>query len=277
MSKDPAQRYLAPKKRYITNPRVFFAIKRVELFQRLLKHLRRGREIRRHFGVSEAIYQTYSDWEMRVYEHGSTWTLDHDRMAQVSFKVIRDYYLAPVISEIERIAAMHPERPVEVLEVGCGNGTNLMALRQTLGDRVCLRGIDISSERLRHGQDYWGERLAGVDMSVDSATELSTQADGSADVVFTIHCLEQIPYAVDACLSAIARVTRDRAVFVEPVWEFANPVQRMYTLFGDQLRTLLPSLETSDLEVVKASRAEIMANPLNQSGIVIAKRRGAPE
>ena len=275
MKRDRAARYLRPRKRFIKSARLFFLGRRIKLVFGLMKKLRRGREIRRHFGVSHAAYQAYDDWEMRIYEEGSVWTLDHGGMAHVSFKKIRDYYLAPVITEAVRLAG-ELDRPVQVLEVGCGNGTNLMVLREKLGDAAELRGIDISAERLKRGRAYWGARLDTVEMIEDSATTLATQKDGSADLVFSVHCLEQIPYSVEACLDAMARVTRDRVVFVEPVWEFANATQKLYTLFGDQLRTLLPSLQLSDLEVIEARRAEIVANPLNQTGIVVAKRPKAP-
>lgn len=276
MSKtDKAAKYITPRRYrfHIRNPRLFFWGKRIELTLGLLKKLRRGKEIRRHFGVSHSAYQAYDDWEMRAYEKGSTWTLDHGRMNRVSFVDIREYYLAPVIDEIRALYGADPSRPVRVLEVGCGNGTNLMVLKKALGDMAELRGIDISAERLRQGREYWGARLDGVEMLEDSATTLDTQADNTADLVYSVHCLEQIPYAVDACLSSIARVTRVRAVFVEPLWEVANPTQRLYTLSGDQLRTLLPSLGRSDLQVVETRRAEILANPLNQTGFVVAAPR----
>jgi ubiquinone/menaquinone biosynthesis C-methylase UbiE len=118
-------------------------------------------------------------------------------MNRVSFIAIRDYYLAPMIEQIEALYAADPTRPVEVLEVGCGNGTNLMVLARALGDKVALRGIDISGERLAQGRTYWGKRLDKVSMVEDSATTLATQADGSADLVYSLHCLEQIPYAVE--------------------------------------------------------------------------------
>lgn len=273
-ARDKADKYINPKKQLIEirNPRLFFWGKRIELILGLLKKLKNGREIRRHFGVSHSAYQAYDDWEMRAYEQGSSWTLDHDRMNRLSFVAIRDYYLAPIIAEVETRYAADPSRPVEVLEVGCGNGTNLMVLARALGDKVRLRGIDISSERLKQGRAYWRDRLDGVEMVEDSATTLSTQADGSADVVFSLHGLEQIPYAVDDCLKSMARVTRDRVVFVEPVWEYANPTQKLYTLVGDQLRTLLPSIPQCGLEVVSQRRAEVMANPLNQTGIIVARK-----
>jgi SAM-dependent methyltransferase len=272
--KDKAQKYLNRRVSPFRprSARLFFLGKRLEMLLGLTKHLRKGREIRRHFGVSRSEYETYGDWEMRIEEAGSNWTLDHGRMNLVSFRDIRLYYLAPIIDEIEKMHA-NLQRPVEVLEVGCGNGTNLKVLAEKLGDKVSLHGIDISPDRIRQGRTYWGNALAGVEMEEDSATTLQTVADEAVDLVYSLHCLEQIPYSVEACLDAMARVTRDTVIFVEPVWEYANPAQKIYTLFGDQLRTLLPSLELSPLQVERSWRAEILSNPLNQTGFVITRKR----
>lgn len=79
------------------------------------------------------------------------------------------------------------------LRSGDGNDTNLMVLARALGDKVRLPGIDISLERLRRGCAYWGDRLSGVDMVEDGPTTLITQSDASADIVYSLHCLEQIP------------------------------------------------------------------------------------
>jgi hypothetical protein len=70
----------------------------------------------------------------------------------------------------------------------------------------------------------------------------------------------------------MALVTRGRVVFCEPVWEYANSTQKLYLMIGDQLRTLLPSIPLCGLEVVEQYRAELNANPLNQTGIVIANK-----
>ncbi len=271
--RDPAERFLSKRQGgvLIKSPRIYYARKRLKLVSQLLRRLKKGAEIRRHFGVSKSVYEKYTDWEMRIYEHGSRITFNRGRMDRVSFKEIRAYYLAPIIEHIEALHRADPSRPVEVLEVGCGNGTNLMILKGALGDAVRLRGIDVSPERIKLGYEYWGDAVEGVEMQVDSATVLETQADGSADLVYSVHCLEQIPYAVDACIESIERVTRSKAVFVEPTWELANTTQRLYTLFGDQLRTLIPTLEGSGLEIVSSTKAELLAHPLNQTGIVVAR------
>jgi hypothetical protein len=46
----------------------------------------------------------------------------------------------------------------------------------------------------------------------------------------------------------------------------------MYTLFGDQLRTMRPGIPLCRLEIVSHRRAEVMADPLNQTGIIVARK-----
>ena len=273
MNSDKASKYINLKERwYHTIPAsLYFWSKQIELKLSLSKKLKRNKEIRRYFGISTEIYEKYTDWEMRAYENGSQWTTNGTKMGVVSFKKIRTHYLEPVVSEI---AKLHRElsRPIRVLEVGCGNGTNLQFLKTELGDKVNLTGIDISRERIEQGKNYWGDRLTHVSLRVDSATQLNSFNEDEVDIIYTVHCLEQLPYNLDTAIEAIHRVTAHTAVFVEPVWEFANTAQRMYTLFADQLRTLLPALENSNFQIVKTEKAKMLANPLNQTGFIIARK-----
>jgi len=265
---DKAAKYLTPR-RGIRSARLFFALKTWDLLRKARRRLNRGQDPRRHPAVSLAIYETYDDWEMRAYEQGATWTWIEGRMDLVRFTAIRAAYLAPVIAEMSRLA---PDGgALRVLEVGCGNGTNLMLLRQA-HPGANLFGIDISPERMRLGRAYWGDRLAGVTMTPDSAITLETLADASFDLVFSVHCLEQLPYHADACVAAMARVTRGPLVLVEPVFEFANTAQRLYAILGDQLRTLLPALRAQGL-IIRAQRpATVLANPVNCTGIILADK-----
>jgi hypothetical protein len=50
--RDKADKYINPRKRWITirNPKVYFWGKRIEMIMGLMKKLKKGREIRRHFG-----------------------------------------------------------------------------------------------------------------------------------------------------------------------------------------------------------------------------------
>lgn len=273
MSKDKAKKFLNLRPRWYHNipASLYFLPKSIGQSLRLLKKLRRGKEIRRHFGISTEIYEAYSDWEMRAYENGSRWTVNGDRMAVVSFREIRAHYLETVIAEAKKME-VSLGRPIRILEVGCGNGTNLMILKSKLSDETVLFGIDVAKERIRLGVEYWGSKLDGVEFRVDSATTLSTFEDETVDLAFSVHCLEQLPYSVDAVLQSIHRVVSHAAVFVEPVWEYANTSQRMYTLFGDQLRTLVPSIGSLDFEIIEQRKARLLANPMNQTGIIVVNK-----
>ncbi len=266
---DKAARFLNPsRKPKITNPKLYYRLKILEFTASRLRKLSRGAELRRHTHLSRDIYEEYGDWEMRIYEAGQVFTYDHGRMAYVTLKAVRDAYLAPVEAEIAALAD-RLDRPVRVLEVGCGNGTNLMLLKERLGDRATFAGFDIAARRIELGRAYWGPRLDGIELTVDSALTLSGQADKAADLVFSVHCLEQLPYHVPQALAAMSRVAAHRMVLVEPLWEISNTAQRLYALLGDQLRTLLPEVEAAGLTVLRTEAPEVLANPLNRTGVLV--------
>jgi ubiquinone/menaquinone biosynthesis C-methylase UbiE len=250
---------------------VFFWVKSWSQLRRLRKKLKRGQEVRRHTTASRDDYETYDSWEQQMYMTGQQYTTCDGKIKLVPFTRIRAGYIAPVKQEIARLIAATPDRKVRVLEVGAGNCINMALLAEAFGDKVDLTGIDISPKRLEVSQGFWGDRIAGVDLHVDSATELATIPDRSVDLVFSMHCLEQIPYDVGAAVRAMARVTRGRIVFVEPVFEFGNPAQKIYAIVADQLRTLLPEIARAGLTVAQSWPLEILANPLNKSGVVVVE------
>ena len=185
--KDRSDRYLKPR-RYLRlrNKRIFYALKVIEILAGAVWKASRGIEMRRHTNVSRDIYETYDDREMRIFERGEVFTEKHGKLDFATFREIRDELLAPVIGEIELLLEKSPHHRPRILEVGCGNGTNLMLLKQKFGDTVDLKGIDIAKERISQGQGYWKDKLEGVDLRVDSATELKSLENDSMDLVWVL-------------------------------------------------------------------------------------------
>lgn len=250
---------------------VFFWLKARSQLRRLRKRLDRGQEVRRHTTVSRDIYEDYGPWEQEVYLHGQEYTTCAGKIRLVPFTRIRAGYLAPVQAEVGRQLATAPGQRLRVLEVGAGNCINLMLLNEAFGDKVELVGIDISPRRLEVSRQIWGPKLDGVDLHVDSALDLATCADRSFDVVFSMHCLEQLPYDATAAVHAMARVCRGRIVFVEPVFEYGNTAQKLYAIIADQLRTLMPEVTRAGLTVVETYPLDILANALNKTGVVVVE------
>ena len=216
-------------------------------------------------------YEAYGDREVRAFKEGTCKALVDGRIRRIPFQEVRQAYLAPVIGIARAIAAEVGE-PIRVLEVGCGNGTNLVILREALGKAVELSGIDISPSRLEVGRKAWGEALDGVEMIAASATDLSRFEDGSFHLVYSVCTLEQITYDLHDAVSEMSRLGSSRVVCVEPVPEFGNVEQRLYNIYADQCRTLLPEFDRCGLALEQQELIPILHNPLSPVGLLVGRK-----
>ena len=242
----------------------------------LLKHLKRkvredARSAALHGDASKSIYDVYGEREIHDFETGNCRALVNGELKRLPHKQVRNAYIAPVIAEIQRLQSTQ-ERPLRVLEVGCGNATNLMLLRSHFDDRVELSGIDISGKRIEVGRNYWSEKLAGVHLQQTSATDLSMFPDNHFDVAYSICALEQITFRMHEVVTEMKRVARDCIVCVEPVYEYGNEAQRLYNIVNDQCRTLLQDMRSCELAVEEHGLLPILHNPLNPVGLVIGRK-----
>lgn len=124
-------------------------------------------------------------------------------------------------------------RPARVLEVGCGNGLNLILLANRFPE-IAFSGIELTPEGVAAASsgkalaelpqeliDFSPEPLAardahaGIDVRQGSAAELPF-ADGAFDLVFTVLALEQMEEIRDRALSEIARVAARHTIMIEP-------------------------------------------------------------
>lgn len=240
------------------------------LLQRQLDGINSGTATTAHLHGegSKDRYADYGPREMLAYESETTTVLADGVLAEWSLRDVRAAYLKPVIDAIEAV----PNRPARVLEIGCGNATNLMILAAQFGERAAFSGIDISGDRINAGKSHWGERLSGVELIETSATELGCFQDRAFDVVFSVCALEQIPILLHAAVREMTRVADGTIVCVEPVPEFGNDTQRIYNLVAGQCRTLLPELEATGWHLDRAGLLPVLHNPLNPVGVLRATR-----
>ena len=125
-------------------------------------------------------------------------------------------------------------KPANVLEVGCGNGVNLLYLAGRF-PQVRFTGIELTAAGNRTAKQYqqqWEEfpedllpfsplpqidrtAFRRVDFQKGSAAELPF-ADGSFDLVFTVLALEQMEQIRRRALTEIARVSAKNVLMIEP-------------------------------------------------------------
>lgn len=151
------------------------------------------------------------------------------------------------------IRAIEKVRPRTVVEIGCGNGINLMMLACRFPE-IAFTGIELTPEGHAAAlafQDAHAELPANlrafapqplpdpggfrrVRFLQGSATDLPFQ-DGAFDLAITVLALEQMEQIRARALSEIARVVRSHTLMIEPFrdvnegfWQRLNVRQRGY-------------------------------------------------
>lgn len=255
------------------NPKLYYAWNLQIQYRVLRNRLQANSQIMKTTVKSKEAYEAYDDREQRNYDNESRLSWYSSRLGNMPFKESRAHYLAYLYEEIDRLIV--PGKLLRILEVGCGNCINLVCLKEKYGDLIQLTGLELSPRRLQVAKDYFGERLSGVLFHIGSVTEHITEwKDGKFDLVYSMHCLEQIAYRCEDAVHQMSRLTNHMIVMIEPVFELGNPTQRLYLINSDHNRILLPTIKELGLNISRMEPLNIQSNPLNQSSIIVIQKQG---
>jgi ubiquinone/menaquinone biosynthesis C-methylase UbiE len=217
------------------------------------------------------IYQSKGDYEHRLHTSGSTLAVFNGQIHRMSHREVRELYCAYLFEEIDRI--LPPTGKLRILEVGCGNCINLVFLKQRYGDRIELTGHDISERRIAVAKEFFGAELDGISFEVKSATDpVLPEESAQFDLVFSMHCLEQIPFGILAAVQGMYARARSRVVMIEPVFDFARPAQKLFLIYSDYTRTLLPTVRYLGYKILRAEPLNIESSLKNQSSIIVVEK-----
>jgi SAM-dependent methyltransferase len=117
-----------------------------------------------------------------------------------------EYYLdlvnvsALVVDVMQRYA----KRSWTILEIGCGTGRNLVALKQAGFAKV--KGIEISKRAIEVGRERFPE-YAEIEV-INAPVEEAIKSLRQVSVIFTQGCLMHLPYELDWVLEEISRKAR---------------------------------------------------------------------
>lgn len=243
--------------------------------RRLLSYIEAEANFFKTPNTSKDIYDSRDDYEHRDYESGSSLCRVNDRVRRLSHKESRHLYLSYLWPYLDQLLAEKPR--IRVFEMGCGNCINLAEIKKKYGERVELYGRDISQRRIDVAKGYFGAVLDGIDFKALSATD-QVPADeiGAYDLVFSMHCLEQIPFAVEQAVKGVCERAGSLAIMMEPVFEFARPEQKLFMIYSDFVRTLLPTIKYLGYNILRAEPLAAESSLKNQSSIIVVDRRSPP-
>ena len=117
-------------------------------------------------------------------------------------------------------------RPGSVLDVGCGRGFLIGALRQRLGDLQAY-GVELSAAGAREA------RANGIEVFEQDIAAGVPLADASLDLVVFGEIIEHV-FAPDACLEEVRRLLRPGGHVIVTTPNLASWLNRALVLFGIQ-------------------------------------------
>lgn len=224
---------------------------------------------------SKQIYDHYGDRELKDnYGGAGELVMMNGRAQFLSYKDRRDRHLEYLCTAIDDIIAEKGQ--CSVLEVGCGNLMNAFETLQKYGDRVDFHGIDISYDRIANGLHYFGRFLQPDHFSEKSITQDTGFPSGAFDIVFSMHCLEQIAYDAKTAMQEMYRICNRKIVMIEPVYENGSFLQRTYLMLSDHTRVLYKSIAELGLSVEVNEPCPVQTNLENQSSLLVITKQVKP-
>jgi len=216
-------------------------------------------------------YEEYDGRELRDLETKGWISLVDGELRWISARELRRRYVDVICKEID--ATLEAGVDPSVLEVGCGNCVNLIELKKRYGDKLSLSGFDISPRRLEIAREYHKDALNEIDLRVASVADPSLPASYGRKfgIVFSMHCLEQIPNLVGPALDNMLALSSGRVVMIEPDWELSHPAQRVYLIISDHMRTLLRTVRARGLNLVKAEQLKTLSSLKNPSSLIVVQ------
>ena len=137
---------------------------------------------------------------------------------------IKDYY-GSCISKIIKLT-----KSKNIIEIGAGELTQYYVVKKNLENyeyhlekQACL---DLSIQRLNEGKKRlnFSENLKLIQADASEMPIL----DDEYDLVYTCHCLEQVPHLFESCLNEMVRISSKYIILIEPSFEKSNNITKKH-------------------------------------------------
>ena len=179
-----------------------------------------------------------------------------------SAKEVRDFYIDTLAEQIKSSGAKR------ILEVGCGTSLNIYLLSQRFPE-IHFEGIDITPERLEVGKKWLkAEKNFVPNVHVGDATQLAYE-DDAFDIIYTVHCFEQIDQYALAGTKEACRVAKKKVVFLEPDYGSSNAAQRLFLKNHNYLVDFAQTIKSVAPGKLDHKPLDTYYNLMNRTGLFV--------
>lgn len=141
-------------------------------------------------------------------------------------------------------------------------------MSQRLPD-IEFQGIDITPARIEVGKNWLKEhKNFEPNAKVGDATQLEFD-DNEVDLIYTIHCFEQIDQYALAGVKEACRVAKKKVVFLEPDFVNSNSVQRLFLKNHNYLLDFPKVINSVAPRKLTHTPPNTYYNVLNRSGLFV--------
>lgn len=230
--------------------------------KQLYRHYRGGSTDRDKGYVVER-YSLAGTRDLEFYFQGSPRRCMVDgKITQCLGKKVRDFYIDQLSRQIEQSGA------TRVLEVGAGNSLNLYLLSQRFPD-ITFEGIDLTPDRVEVGKKWFkANKNFEPNIQIGDVTQLAF-ADDAFDLVFSVHCFEQIDQYALAGVTEVCRVAKSRVVFLEPDFTNSNAAQRLFLKTHNYLVNFSKTIEAVAPGKLVHTKLDTYFNVKNRTGLFV--------
>ncbi len=118
----------------------------------------------------------------------------------------------------------------KILDVGAGEFTQFYLVKKKLINKnyelLKDAGLDLSFKRLYSGKNFLNQNNTKVDYILEADASNIPISDNSFDLIYTCHCLEQVPYLFKKSVQEMVRVSSKYVVLIEPSYELSSKTTR---------------------------------------------------
>lgn len=160
------------------------------------------------------------------------------------------------------------------MEIGAGELTNIFEILKK-NKKINFENVlalDISLPRLIVGNNLLKKNLIYIDHCINSNAENIPLGDNSIDLLFTVHCLEQVPHIAKNIIREMIRVANNYVVLIEPSYELGSEVTRNRIFKKDYIKLNKDIFKGLDAEIIYREKNRL-SSYISTSEIVILKKK----